>query len=334
MLNGFISYNWEDDIDEQIQKFKKSVQIESYNSFANSINFFIDKENIRAGKDIWSIINQNLPAAKIIIAIYSMSYFKSDSCRKELNEILDIINSKSDVIFIPINYYENNKLILTNNDGDELISKIKGLLYKELPNRARLDDTSAEYKKFIYEIAEEIDLQLKENRIPAANEVRDRNESSEDIISFDFDNSSLSEKSKFSTANISEYVTLLSDKLTSFNRLAQIIHIDTFRDLKSAKSGSDLWMKLQDQRITKTSPKFINKSNEIIDYINNLDEKIAREIISLLDQKMVINRNQYHQLVATCEMMSTLVPAASNKFDHVKNKTIEIIELLNVLSES
>jgi hypothetical protein len=129
-IKGFFSYGRQNDKhgSGHLSSLRKCLEIELWEQTGGNIEIFQDQEDIEWG-EIWKKkIITSLNESKFLIAIVTPSYLKSEACRFELQQFIEIEKKMGDERILPLIYIDTPEL-KTINDS----------VFLELNNRQWVD---------------------------------------------------------------------------------------------------------------------------------------------------------------------------------------------------
>ena len=150
MREGFWSYVHEDDKAERerISELAKDV-VEQYKMITgNTIELFLDKNDIEWG-DTWrKKIDNNLESVEFFIPVITPRYFISPSCRLELSQFIRKANKLGRLeLLLPLYYLDVPLLNSDEPTEDDLICEVREIQWQDWRDLRFKSVTSEEYRR-------------------------------------------------------------------------------------------------------------------------------------------------------------------------------------------
>ncbi len=155
---GFFSYSHESDNAEtgRIIALKRDIEREFKLLSGDTLEIFIDKQNLPWGIDWKNAILQSIDGCFFFIAVVTPSYLKSSMCVLEAMKFLQATNAEGGgKFFLPILYVPITQLSLSN-DAAALLSHVKRTQYIDFSKIRLESEKSSEYRKCISAIAQRL----------------------------------------------------------------------------------------------------------------------------------------------------------------------------------
>lgn len=157
--SGFWSYVRDDDADEggRISElaglFSRRVRLLTGQSFP----IFLDHESIGWGDDWESRIDEALIATTFFVPILTPSYFRSESCRKELLRFSSTATALGlEELILPIYYVAIPELESPPPSGDDLIDLVRRYQWVDWRDTALEDRESSAHRKQVDALAQQL----------------------------------------------------------------------------------------------------------------------------------------------------------------------------------
>jgi hypothetical protein len=152
---GFWSYVRADDEADlgRISRLAKDVVDQYEMHSGDTIELFVDVENIKLGEDWRDKIQKSLSTAVFFIPVITPRYFLSSACVSELREFSRGAKRLGvDELIIPLIYVEVPDFDNENSDN-EMIKLVKSFQYKDWRDLRYADVNSEEYRRGVSELA-------------------------------------------------------------------------------------------------------------------------------------------------------------------------------------